>query len=130
MNYSQKLIYFFASSLILIFVDVFYLYNVGVVSFRENVELIQRTPLQINLYGAVLSYICVVGILYYFIILQHKSPLDAFILGIFLYGTFDMTNVAMFTKYAWKTAITDTLWGGVLFAFTTWATYSVVNWIK
>ena len=60
------------------------------------------------------------------IILQNKSPIDAFILGIFLYGVFDMTNFAMFTKYSWKTALSDTLWGGTLFAFTTWVTYKLV----
>ena len=123
----KQFIPFLTSSAILLTVDVLYLYNVGMKTFQNNVQLIQKSPLELNVYGALLSYICVVGVLYYFIISQRKPVFDAFLLGIFLYGTFDMTNLAMFTKYAWTTAIADTLWGGTLFAFTTWATYRVLQ---
>jgi len=123
----QKLVPFLTSSAILLTIDGFYLYNLGMRTFQKNVQLIQKSPLVLNVYGALLSYICVIGILYYFIIAQRKSVMDAFLLGIFLYGTFDMTNLAMFNNYEWKTAITDTLWGGTLFAFTTWATYAILN---
>jgi uncharacterized membrane protein len=126
MSFNKKLILFFVSSALLLVVDGLYLYNIGISIFKANVELIQNAPLKANVYGAILSYVCVIGALNYFIILQNKSPLDAFILGIFLYGVFDMTNFAMFTKYSWKTAISDTLWGGTLFAFTTWVTYKLV----
>lgn len=123
----KQFIPFLTSSAILLTVDVLYLYNVGMKTFQNNVQLIQKSPLELNVYGALLSYICVVGVLYYFIISQRKPVFDAFLLGIFLYGTFDMTNLAMFKKYAWTTAIADTLWGGTLFAFTTWATYRVLQ---
>jgi uncharacterized membrane protein len=126
MSFNKKLILFFVSSALLLVIDGLYLYNIGISIFKANVELIQNAPLKANVYGAILSYVCVIGALNYFIILQNKSPLDAFILGIFLYGVFDMTNFAMFTKYSWKTAISDTLWGGTLFAFTTWVTYKLV----
>lgn len=123
----KKFIPFFTSSAILLAVDTLYLYNIGIRTFQKNVQLIQKTPLELNIYGALLSYVCVIGVLYYFIISQRKPVFDAFLLGIFLYGTFDMTNLAMFTKYAWSTAIIDTLWGGTLFAFTTWATYAILK---
>jgi uncharacterized membrane protein len=126
MSFNKKLILFFVSSALLLVIDGLYLYNIGIPIFKANVELIQNAPLKANVYGAILSYVCVIGALNYFIILQNKSPFDAFILGIFLYGVFDMTNFAMFTKYSWKTAISDTLWGGTLFAFTTWVTYKLV----
>jgi uncharacterized membrane protein len=126
MSFNKKLILFFVSSALLLVVDGLYLYNIGMSIFQSNVELIQNAPLKANVYGAILSYVCVIGAFNYFIILQNKSPLDAFILGVFLYGVFDMTNITMFTKYSWKTAISDTLWGGTLFAFTTWATYKLV----
>lgn len=126
MSFNKKLILFFVSSAILLVVDGLYLYNIGMSTFKSNVELIQKAPLKANIYGAILSYVCVIGAFNYFIILQNKSPLDAFILGIFLYGVFDMTNITMFTNYSWKTAITDTLWGGTLFAFSAWVTYKLV----
>ena len=126
MSFNKKLILFFVSSAVLLVIDGLYLYNIGISIFKSNVELIQKAPLKPNVYGAILSYVCVIGAFNYFIILQNKSPLDAFILGVFLYGVFDMTNLAMFTNYSWKTAITDTLWGGTLFAFTTWITYKLI----
>ena len=126
MSFNKKLILFPVSSVVLLVVDGLYLYNIGISIFKSNVELIQNAPLKANVYGAILSYVCVIGALNYFIILQNKSPFDAFILGVFLYGVFDMTNLAMFTKYSWKTAVSDTLWGGTLFAFTTWVTYKLV----
>jgi uncharacterized membrane protein len=125
----QKLIPLVASSAILLAVDGLYLNNIGIATFKKNVELIQKSPLELNMYGALLSYVCVIGVLYYFIISQHKPVFDAFLLGILLYGTFDMTNISMFKQYAWKTALIDTLWGGILFAFTTWATYAFVKLI-
>ena len=125
----RKLIPLVASSAILLAVDGLYLYNIGITTFKKNVELIQKSPLELNVYGALLSYVCVISVLYYFIISQHKPVLDAFLLGILLYGTFDMTNISMFKQYAWKTALIDTLWGGTLFAFTTWAPYALVKLI-
>ena len=126
MSFNKKLVLFLISSAVLLVVDGLYLYNIGMSTFKSNVELIQNAPLKANVYGSILSYVCVIGVFNYFIILQNKSPLDAFILGVFLYGVFDMTNITMFTKYSWKTAITDTLWGGTLFAFTAWVTYKLV----
>lgn len=123
----KHFISFITSSAILLIVDLLYLYNIGMKTFQKNVILIQKSPLELNVYGALLSYMCVIGVLYYFIIYQHRSILDAFLLGIFVYGTFDMTNKAMFTKYAWTTAFVDTLWGGTLFAFTTWTTYALLK---
>ena len=126
MTFNKKLILFFISSIVILVVDGLYLYNIGIPIFKANVELIQNAPLKANVYGAILSYVCVIGAFNYFIVLQNKSPFDAFVLGVFLYGVFDMTNITMFTKYSWKTAISDTLWGGTLFAFTTWVTYKLV----
>lgn len=126
MTFNKKLILFFISSIVILVVDGLYLYNIGIPIFKANVELIQNAPLKANVYGAILSYVCVIGAFNYFIVLQNKSPFDAFVLGVFLYGVFDMTNLTMFTKYSWKTAISDTLWGGTLFAFTAWVTYKLV----
>ena len=127
MTFNKKLILFFISSIVILVVDGLYLYNIGIPIFKANVELIQNAPLKANVYGAILSYVCVIGAFNYFIVLQNKSPFDAFVLGVFLYGVFDMTNITMFTKYSWKTAISDTLWGGTLFAFTTWVTYKLMK---
>jgi uncharacterized membrane protein len=46
--------------------------------------------------------------------------LDAFLLGLVIYGTFDFTNMALFKKWSLTTSIIDTLWGGTLFALSTY----------
>ena len=63
--------------------------------------------------------------LYYFIIQHRKSVKDAFILGIIIYGVFDTTNYALFNNWSIITVITDTLWGGILFAITTFIVYQL-----
>ena len=65
--------------------------------------------------------------LYKFIIKERKSPNDAFILGICIYGIFDFTNMAIFKKYEIIPSIIDTLWGGCLFYMVTLITYKIVR---
>ena len=76
MSFNKKLILFLVSSAVLLVVDGLYLYNVGISIFKSNVELIQNAPLKANVYGAILSYVCVIGALSYFIILQKKNYQD------------------------------------------------------
>jgi uncharacterized membrane protein len=69
-----------------------------------------------NIQGALLF---LVGGLNYFILHAHNKVMDAFILGLVIYGVFENTNLALFKK--WPTmVILDTLWGGILFASTTY----------
>lgn len=68
----------------------------------------------------VACYLLLVAGLYYFIILPKRPPLDAFYLGIFVYGVYDTTNLATFDKWRPELALVDTLWGGTLFATTTY----------
>jgi uncharacterized membrane protein len=83
---------------------------------------IQNSPLQINWIGAIVCYLFLTVGLYYFI-LSKKAPLsktlDAFLLGIFIYGVYETTNYATLKKWPIRMLIVDTLWGGVLFALTT-----------
>ena len=50
-------------------------------------------------------------------------PIDAFFLGILIYGVFDLTNKAVFTNYKWPIAVQDMIWGGILFYTTTFLFY-------
>ena len=56
----------------------------------------------------------------YPIIKPNKSIIEAFLLGLVIYGVFETTNYAMFKKWSIITVIMDTLWGGLLFASTTY----------
>lgn len=50
---------------------------------------------------------------------KHDTLIKGFIFGVIVYGVFDFTNLAIFSNYPFRTAIIDTLWGGLLMALTT-----------
>jgi uncharacterized membrane protein len=105
-------------AIVLLLIDFIYIY-LSKNYFNNQIKIIQGSPIQINVVGVILCYILLTFGLYYFIIQPHKSVKDAFILGIIIYGVFDTTNYALFNKWSIKTLIMDTLWGGILFAITT-----------
>ena len=116
---------FIVSSVVLVLVDSVYLYFIGKPVFDKTVMAIQNSALVVNLAPAVFTYILMAILLNYFIISVNKSPFDAFILGFCTYGIFDFTNMAIFKKYNLRTAITDTLWGAILFFSVTSITYYI-----
>jgi len=50
---------------------------------------------------------------------------DAFLLGVFVYGVYETTSLALLRKWRPTTVLIDTLWGGILFALTTYLTYLI-----
>jgi uncharacterized membrane protein len=114
---------FIVSSILLVLVDSIYLYFIGKPVFDKTVAAIQNSSLVVNMAPAVFTYILMAILLNYFIISVNKSVFDAFILGFCTYGIFDFTNMAIFKKYNLRTAITDTLWGAILFFSVTTITY-------
>ena len=116
---------FIISSVLLVLVDSVYLYFIGKPVFDKTVAAIQNSALVVNIAPAIFTYILMAILLNYFIISVNKSPFDAFILGFCAYGIFDFTNMAIFKKYNLRTAITDTLWGAILFFTVTSITYYV-----
>ena len=88
--------------------------------FMNQIIAVQGSPIQINIGGAILCYILLVGGLYYFIIKDKHSILDAFLLGIVVYGVYGSTNMAIIKKWNYQTVVMDMLWGGILFATTTY----------
>lgn len=105
----------------IVMVSVDFIYLTGMKSYFDNqVEKIQGSKIKMNLLGALLCYIFLVVGLNYFIIKPNKSISDAFLLGIVIYGVYETTTYALFKNWSILTVIMDTLWGGLLFAFTTY----------
>ena len=94
--------------------------------FNDVVMRVQGSKLKINLLGTFLCYIFLVFGLNYFIISKKKPLLDAFILGIVIYGVYETTTYALFEKWSPLSVILDTSWGGILFTLTTYLTYKFV----
>lgn len=120
-----KLYDFILTAIILISLDVFTL-NLLFGFFREQIKLIQGSPIKLNMFSAVLCYLILVCGLYYFIISKKKTIVEAFFLGIVIYAVYELTNKSIFTKWQWKTVFIDTLWGGTLYAITTAIVYRLI----
>jgi len=91
--------------------------------FNDLVQRVQGTKIKFNIIGAVLCYLLLIGGLNYFVITPKKSIGYAFLLGIVIYGVYETTNYAILSEWTAKSVALDTLWGGILFALTTKATY-------
>jgi uncharacterized membrane protein len=107
------------SAIVFISIDFIYL-NVMKGYFNKQIQDIQGSKIELNLLGAALCYIFLIYGLNYFIIKPRKTVSEAFLLGLVIYGVYETTNYAMFKKWSIITVIMDTLWGGLLFASTTY----------
>jgi uncharacterized membrane protein len=114
------------SALGLVAIDFAYL-SVIKGHFARQIAAVQGSPMVINLFGAVVTYVFLIFGLNYFIIRPGRSAQDAFLLGLVTYGVYDFTNLALLSKWQLFTAVTDTLWGGTLFYLTTRLVQKVVG---
>jgi uncharacterized membrane protein len=109
--------------LIAIFVLVVDLIWVGKIMYNNwntNIQNIQGSVMKPNGTMAVLSYIClIIGLLYF---VQSdlsinetnyvtKSLVNGAIFGLVVYGVYDFTNLALFKNWNLSLAISDILWG-------------------
>uniref|UniRef100_A0A6C0AVC8 DUF2177 family protein n=1 Tax=viral metagenome TaxID=1070528 RepID=A0A6C0AVC8_9ZZZZ len=120
----NSLLTIITSSVVLLAIDVSYLSTFGKPFIDQTVK-IQNAPFQLNMMGAFFSYLCIIILLNYFVLLRSGTLFDAFLLGTLSYGVYDMTNMALFKDWDMTLAVIDSIWGGTLFTFTTFIT----NWI-
>jgi uncharacterized membrane protein len=92
-------------------------------AFKKQIELIQNSPLELNMYAGAVCYIALAIGLYYFIIKDKKPVRDAFLLGLVIYTVYETTTMALFKDWQLKNAVIDSIWGGVLFATITQLLY-------
>ena len=86
--------------------------------FNKIIKDIQGSEIKLKILPAIICYSLLVFALYYFIIKEKKPLLDAFLLGIIIYGVYDATNMAILDNWTWETLFLDTFWGGFLFIIT------------
>lgn len=106
------------ASVALVFLDGLFIWYQSSV-FTRQLELIQGKT-KMKLFGVLFCYACLLFALNYFVLYQKKSVLDAFLLGLCIYGVYEGTTYATLHKWPLSLVIIDTLWGGVLFASSTW----------
>lgn len=89
-------------------------------NFNKLIVSVQNSDIKLNITGAILCYLLIIFMLYYFIIKEDKPILDAFILGFCTYGIYETTNLSLLNKWDINITLIDTIWGGILYALTTY----------
>ena len=104
-------------SVIFLLVDAGYLYLMKN-KFTKLIENIQNSRFKLDITSTIFCYIFLISLLYYFIICKSATLIDAFFLGLFTYGVYETTNMAIFKNWKFEIAIIDIIWGGILFLTT------------
>lgn len=109
-------------------IDYVYLSSIAG-SFTKMLYKIQNSDLQLKILPTIFCYLFLILSIEYFIIFKKGSILDAFILGICIYSVYELTNYATIKNWSIELVFIDTLWGGVLFALTTYLHNKIINYI-
>lgn len=107
---NKQLVQLGIASLLIVLVDLPWL-MVSAPYVGGMIQRIQGSPLKLQYLPAVIVYLAL-G----YLVLQTKTPLEAFYMGAATYAVYDFTNLATLKNYDLSFALVDSLWGGILFA--------------
>lgn len=107
---NKQLVQLGIASLLIVLVDLPWL-MVSAPYVGAMIQRIQGSPLTLLYLPAVIVYLAL-G----YLVLQTKTPLEAFYMGAATYAVYDFTNLATLKNYDLSFALVDSLWGGILFA--------------
>jgi uncharacterized membrane protein len=93
--------------------------------YEDQVRRVQKSAMVLRLGSVVACYALVIFGLVWFILLPGRPVLDAFLLGLVVYGVYETTTYSILTQWDFRSVAIDTVWGAVLMATTTWITYRV-----
>ena len=116
------------ASIIFVVLDGLYL-NLIKSSFNNQIKNIQGTDIKVNFIAVGITYIFLIFGINYFIIQRKRSVSDAALLGLTIYGVYEFTNLAVFSKWSILLSIVDTMWGAVLFGLTTGIIYKLESFV-
>ena len=96
-------------------------------TFESQVITVQKTALVMKPAGAIACYLFLLVGLYYFFLRERKTPLEAMLFGLVVYGVYETTTYALLKNWKVETVMVDVLWGGALFYLTTFLTYWIAK---
>jgi uncharacterized membrane protein len=117
----SKPILFLIAAVLVVVIDSLYLNSIKGY-FGKQISSVQKSPMKLDMTATVLAYVFIVFGINYFIIRKRASVTDAFLLGLVIYGIYEFTNKALFSKWTYTTVAIDTIWGGILFSLVTYLT--------
>lgn len=107
------------TGIVLFIIDILFITYIFSHEYKPLIKNVQKSKLEVNFIAAFITYIIMIIGIYYFIIKDKRSILDASILGMVIYGVFAGTNYSLLKNWTFKVAVIDTVWGGILFGLTT-----------
>ena len=101
--------YIFATAFVLLILfDLPWL--IGMSGFvKKMIQTIQGSSIEFNYLPGIVVYLALA-----YILVEAKSPFQAFTYGVATYAVYDFTNLSTLKGYSPYFAVADTLWGGVL----------------
>ena len=106
------------TGLVVLILDGMFIY-VTKDEFNAQIKMVQGMDIKPDILAVILSYIVIISGLYYFIIREKRSVMEAGLFGFSMYAVYELTTKSLLKSWHWKTVIMDTLWGATLFALTT-----------
>jgi uncharacterized membrane protein len=107
---NKQLVQLFTAAVLLVIADLPWL-MVSAPYVKDMIQRIQGSPLHLSYLPAAVVYAAMA-----YLLIQTKTPLEAFYVGAATYAVYDFTNLATLKNYDFSFALVDTLWGGILFA--------------
>ena len=111
------------SILIFFILDMVYINYIIKTPFSDMMFRIQGSKMSVKMLSALLCYIVLFYVFYYFILSKkfesnYQQIKEAFILGFCIYAIYDLTNHATIKEWSYSIVLIDSVWGGILFALT------------
>ena len=94
--------------------------------FESLVKGVQKLSVKPRFFSIIGLYVLLLFGLYTLVISKRRPPKEAFLLGVVIYGIFELTNYSLFDKWSLFPVLFDTLWGGILLYLVTRVTYFLV----
>ena len=124
-------------SVILGVIDLIWLKFVFKQPWSNMISTIQLEPMEVKLIYALPVYILMTLAIVIYVLpnittehILKDSIKYGGLLGIIIYGVFDLTNMVLFSKYDMKLGLMDIAWGGFLCTLVTYVTKNVLLYLK
>ena len=120
---------FISFMILLLVIDSVWVIGAGKIH-SSVVQAVQKSPIKVSILPALLFYVLApIGYVYITkkLATDTKSAfLYGMLLGLLMYGTFDLTNKAIFVDYPWPYAIADMTWGTLAVGVVSALTYKLI----
>lgn len=113
-------------SIVVLVLDMIYISCVKTL-FNKLIKGIQGSDIKLNLGATFLDYFLIIFSMYYFIIQKNASIEEAMILGLCIYGIYELTNMAVFKRWTWQVVMIDSIWGAVLYGTSTFLYRQIIQ---